>query len=54
MVELVRQRSQRPAARSAEKDLLHQVPGQLLGQHCARNSQDLYRRVPDSSPGGIV
>ena len=54
MVELVGQRRQRPAARSAEHDLPHQVAGQLLRQHGAWHSQNLRRRLPGASPAGII
>ena len=61
MVELVRQRRQRPAPGPADHDLPHQVTGQRLGQHPARHPQQLHRRLPgtgdvrviqDSQPGG--
>jgi hypothetical protein len=54
LIELVGQRRQRPAARSAERDLPHQMPGQLLGQDNARDSQDFRRRVPGGNPVGII
>ena len=41
MVELVGQRRQRPAARSADDDLPHQVTGQPVRQDSARHSQDI-------------
>ena len=39
MVELIGQRRQRAAARSAEHDLPHQVTGRPVRQHGARHSQ---------------
>ena len=41
MVELVGQRRQRPAARSADDDLPHQVTGQPVRQDSARHPQDI-------------
>src|SRR5262245_58959119 len=44
-IELVGQRCQGPAAGSVGSDLLHQVGGQLLGDHRGRNSEHVSRGV---------
>jgi hypothetical protein len=54
MIELAGQRRQRPAARSAEHDLAHQVTGQLLRQHGAWHSQHICRRLLGASQAGII
>ncbi len=41
MVELAGQRRQRPAARSADDDLPHQVTGQPVRRDSARHPQDI-------------
>ena len=54
MVQLVSQRRQRPATGPADHDLPHQVTSQRLGQHAARHSQHLGRRLPRAGDGGII
>ena len=54
MVELVGQRRQRPAARSADDDLPHQVTGQPVRQDSARHSQDIGRGLPGAGQPGII
>jgi hypothetical protein len=54
MVELVGQRRQRAAARSADDDLPYHVTGQPVRQDSTRHSQNLRRRLADGSPPGII
>ena len=54
MVELIGQRCQRPAGRSADDDLPHQVTGQPVRQNSARYSQDIGRGLPGAGQLGII
>jgi hypothetical protein len=54
MIELVGQRRQWPAARSAEHDLPHQVIGQLLRQHGAWHSEEIRRRLPGAGQLRVI
>jgi hypothetical protein len=54
MVQLVRQRRQRPAHRPAEHDLPDEVTRQRLGQHDARYSQLFGRRLTRTGQAGVI
>ena len=54
MVELVRQRRQRPALGPADRDLVHQVTGQRLRYHPARQPQQLQRRPPGTGGSRVI
>ena len=54
MVQLVRQRCQRPATGPADHDLPHQMTGQRLGQHAARYPSSLGRRLPRAGDTGVI
>ena len=54
MIQLVRQRRQRPATRPAPHDLPHQVISQRLSQHAARNSQQLGRRPAGAGQSPVI
>jgi len=54
VVQLRRQREQRPAPGTAGNYLSHQPPGQLLGQRGDRNSEQLSRGLPSAGQARIV
>ena len=54
VVQLVRQRLQRPAAGPAGHDFPQQVTGQLLRHHRTRHPQQLRRGLPGAGQAGII
>jgi hypothetical protein len=54
VVELVRQRSQRPPARSARKDLLNHIANQRLRDRLHRKPERRCRRLPGAGQSRIV
>jgi hypothetical protein len=54
MVELVRQRCQRPAMRPADYDLADQMTGQLIRQHGTRHAQYARWRLAGPGEAGVI
>jgi hypothetical protein len=54
VVELVRERRQRPAPGAADRDLVGKATGQRLGQHPARHPQQFHRRLPGAGHVRVI
>jgi hypothetical protein len=54
MVQLIRQRRQRPAPGPADHDLPDQVTGERLRQHPALHPQQLHRRLPGAGDVRVI
>jgi hypothetical protein len=54
VIELVGQRRQRSAARSATYDLAHQVAGQPIRQDCVRHPKEFSRGLPHAGQLSVI